>query len=141
MNVPEYRITQVNSNKSMRDALEISFNHQIFSVTVVKHPDFQHPVFDRLINKIIKDVTDSVAKRNDMNKASWVVKRREKTLKIKKLDFRSRFVNLYGDIEQAIEDWDYNRAPKGSVKEGKFGELKSFLEMRKGRELNLGGIK
>lgn len=141
MKLPDYRITIVNADSKLRNAVELSFNHQIFSVVVVKHPDYQHPVFDRLINSIIKDVTDSVSKRNDMNMSSWTVKRREQDLKIKKLDFRSRFVNIYGEVEDAIEDWDYNRAPKGEQKTGKYGDLKAFLEMRKGSILELGDIK
>lgn len=140
MNVPDYRVKTIESG-NLRNALEVSFDHQLFSITVLKNKEYSHPVFDRLINKILKDVTDSTAERNKMNKTSWTVKRREQKLVIKKLDFRSRFVNLYGDIEQAKDDWDYNRAPAHSNTNGKFGDLRSFLTMRKGSELDLGDIK
>lgn len=51
-------------------------------------------------------------------------------------NFRKQIENRVGDIEEAKEAWDYNRAPAGVVTTGKFGDLKAFLEMRKGQELN-----
>lgn len=50
--------------------------------------------------------------------------------------FRKQIENRVGDIEEAKEAWDYNRAPSGAVTTGKFGDLRAFLEMRTGRELN-----
>lgn len=52
--------------------------------------------------------------------------------------FRKQIESRVGDIEEAKDTWDYNRAPKEAVKTGKFGDLKAFLEMKSGRKLNLG---
>lgn len=51
--------------------------------------------------------------------------------------FRKQIEERLGDIEEAKDTWDYNRAPEGAVKTGKFGDLKAFLAMRKGGDLNL----
>ncbi len=53
--------------------------------------------------------------------------------------FRKQIETRVGDIEEAKDTWDYNRAPAGVVKTGKFGDLKAFLEMRTGREINCMG--
>lgn len=52
-------------------------------------------------------------------------------------EFRKRIEARVGDIEEAKDNWDYNRAPAGAVETGKFGDLKSFLKGRKGDELVL----
>lgn len=54
-------------------------------------------------------------------------------------EFRKQIESRVGDIEEAKEAWDYNRAPAGAVTTGKFGNLKAFLEMRTGRKLNMMG--
>ncbi|QYC52594.1 phosphonate metabolim protein, transferasehexapeptide repeat family [Salmonella phage SSBI34] len=55
-------------------------------------------------------------------------------------ELRKRIEKRVGDIEEAKEAWDYNKAPNGVVKTGKFGDLKAFLEMRKGGKLRLGDL-
>lgn len=42
-----------------------------------------------------------------------------------------------GDIEEAKDNWDYNKAPKNATVKGKFGDLKAFIEMKSGKSLNL----
>lgn len=55
-------------------------------------------------------------------------------------EFRKKIESRVGDIDEAKETWDYNKAPAGSAfAETKFGDLKAFLEMRKGDKLNLTG--
>ncbi|QQG33397.1 hypothetical protein [Pectobacterium phage PcCB7V] len=54
-------------------------------------------------------------------------------------EFRKQIEARVGDVEEAKEAWDYNRAPAGAVTTGKFGDLKAFLESRKAGKLNLGG--
>lgn len=54
-------------------------------------------------------------------------------------EFRKQIEARVGDIEEAKDNWDYNRAPAGAVTTGKFGDLKAFLEMKTGRELNMMG--
>lgn len=53
--------------------------------------------------------------------------------------FRKKIEGRVGDIEEAIEAWDYNKAPVNCVKSGKFGDLKAFIENRAGRQLNMSG--
>lgn len=54
--------------------------------------------------------------------------------------FRKMIEERVKDIDKAKEEWDYNKAPSYLEKpKGKFGDLKSFLESRKGTKLNLTG--
>lgn len=52
--------------------------------------------------------------------------------------FRKLIEKRVGDVEEAKDNWDYNRAPAGAVATGRFGDLKAFLESRTGRKLNMG---
>lgn len=52
-------------------------------------------------------------------------------------ELRKKIESRVGDIEEAKDNWDYNRAPAGAVETGKFGDLKAFLKGWKGDELVL----
>lgn len=131
------------SVRSIKDSFKIvyTYHHELKSVLVDAPEDLVHPVFERLYRVKIQKVIDEVEERTKRCRTMRVISAKQKQLTTSALEFRRQFVNLYGSIDDAKDDWDYNRAPKGGVITGKFGDLKLFLEMRKGHELNLGGVK
>lgn len=51
--------------------------------------------------------------------------------------FRKEIESRVGNIEEAKDEWDYNRAPAGVETRGKYGDLKAFIQQRAGKELKL----
>jgi len=135
--IGKYRVVVREGNSQSK--IEVSFHHHpgLTSVFVDAPTDLLHPVFRGMFERKIKDITDEVQRRYNTLEVSNYITNRKRNVVWKATQFRKEFVSLHGDIEEAKDAWDYNRAPKGVVTTGKFGDLKAFLEMRTGRELNV----
>lgn len=136
--IGKYQVT-VREGKS-QSKIEVSFHHHpgITSVFIESPTDLIHPVFRSMFERKIKDITEDVQRRYDTLAVSNHIPSRKRHVVWRAAQFRSEFSNLHGDIEEAKDAWDYNRAPKGAEKSGKYGDLKAFLEMKAGRKLTLG---
>lgn len=134
-NIDDYVVT-VREGKS-RSIMEVTFGHHPGTRYVyINVPDeLIHPVFESFLKLRLKGVIDSVAKKQAINATSKYIPNRERTVKWAVRKFKSEFSALHGDIEVAKMNWDYNKAP--TKQKGKFGDLKGFLEMRKGCSLDL----
>ena len=123
--------------------MEVSFNHHpgLTTVYIDAPEELIHPVFKNFFYRKIKDVTDQVEKQQKYAEVSRYIPGRHRKVKWSVRKFKSEFTNVNGDIDEAKEAWDYNKAPSGSVKSGKYGDLKSFLVSRKGGSLSLIGDK
>lgn len=112
-----------------------------FAPEALIHPAFK-PEFEDLVKRCIKMHMDKVYQSKYLPNGAPVsryVPPRVIRSGYSAYDFRKRIETRVGDIEEAKDNWDYNRAPAGAVATGKFGDLKAFLEMRAGRELNMTG--
>ncbi|QUL77352.1 hypothetical protein [Escherichia phage UPEC06] len=138
--IGKYMVT-VREGKS-RNKIEVSFNHHpgLTRVYVDAPEDLIHPVFRKLFELKVKGIIDEVQKRLSYASVSNYIPTRHRSVKWSVREFKNEFTNLHGDIDEAKDNWDYNKAPAGSAFiETKFGDLKAFLEMRKGDKLNLTG--
>lgn len=108
-----------------------------FAPEALIHPAFK-PEFEEYVTRCIKMHQNKVAlsKRGiDAGLVRYVPPRVIRS-GYSAHEFRKLVEARVGDIEEAKDNWDYNRAPAGVVITGKFGDLKAFLEMKAGRELN-----
>lgn len=137
--IGNYKVT-VREGQS-RSVIEVSFTHHpgLCNVYIYCPEELIHPVFRRMFERKVKDVTDQVSQRQTMASTSRYIPTRHRSVKWSVRKFKHDFQNVHGDIDEAKDAWDYNRAPAGAVKTGKFGDLKAFLEGRKAGELDLIG--
>lgn len=135
--IGNYRVI-IREGKS-RSVMELSFHHHpgLTSVFVDAPEELIHPVFRSTFERKIKDVIDTVDRTKLMSKATNYIPARKRQTKWAVRKFKAEFEAIHGNIEDAKDDWDYNKAPRNSVKTGKHGDLKSFLTQRIGRELKL----
>lgn len=111
-------------------------NYREVTITVPEelvHPAFKTE-FEEYTRRCIK-LHQNKAHRGFCATMRYVPPRRIKS-KLSAYKLRKQIETRVGDIEEAKDTWDYNRAPAGAVTTGKFGDLKAFLEMRTGRELD-----
>lgn len=104
------------------------------------HPAFK-PEFEEYVTKLrrMHENKFALSKRAiDSGLMRYVPPRKIKSA-YSAFKFRKQIEKRVGDIEEAKDNWDYNRAPAGAVVTGKFGDLKAFLESRAGRKLEMTG--
>lgn len=94
-----------------------------------------HPMYQKFFESRLRGIIDSVARKQAITATSHYIPNRERTTKWSVRKFKYEFFQVHGDIEVVRESWDYNKSPV--KREGKFGDLKGFLEMRKGGSLDL----
>lgn len=137
--IGKYLVT-VREGKS-RNKIEVIFGHHpgLTYVYIDAPGELIHPVFRKLFELKVKAIVDTVQERVQIAGVSHYIPNRHRTVKWSVREFKNEFTNLHGDIDEAKDNWDYNRAPAGAVATGKFGDLKAFLEMKSGRELNCMG--
>lgn len=111
-----------------------------FAPEALIHPAFK-PEFEEYVTRCIKMHQNKVALSKRAIDAGLIryVPPRVIRSGYSAYSLRKQIEARVGDIEEAKDTWDYNRAPAGAVKTGKFGDLKAFLEMKSGRELNMMG--
>lgn len=107
------------------------------SFTLKAPEDIIHPVFRKLFQEKLREIVGKDSFRRQSSGTSRYIgaKRREMKWSVRKI--KSDFEAEHGDIEEAKDAWDYNKAPKNVEKSGKHGDLKAFLSQRVGRELKL----
>lgn len=135
--IGDYRVV-VREGKS-KVSMDVVFGHHpgLRYVYIDAPEELMHPMYQNFFRLRLKGIIDSVAKKQSMNSTSRYIPNRERAVKWAVRKFKYEFSQVHGDIEVIRESWDYNKSPVKS--EGKFGDLKGFLEMRKGGSLDLGG--
>lgn len=134
-----YRV-EIREGKS-RVKMDVSFSHHpgLQYVYIDAPSDLIHPVFRKFFELKVKDVIDGVERREKIASVSNYIPSRLRNVSWSVRKFKQDFTNMHGDIDEAKDNWDYNRSPTGAVAAGKHGDLKGFLEFRTGRKLNLAG--
>lgn len=133
--IDDYRV--IIREGSSSSTMDIKFGHHsgLKSVYIDAPEEMMHPMYQKFFESRLRGIIDSVARKQAITATSHYIPNRERTTKWSVRKFKYEFSQVHGDIEVVRESWDYNKSPvKG---EGKFGDLKGFLEMRKGGSLDL----
>lgn len=112
-------------------------------VTITAPEELIHPAFkvefEEYTQHCIKLHHNKVRLHGGFGDTMRYVPPRKIKSKFSAYKFRKQIETRVGDIEEAKDTWDYNKAPSKAVKQGKHGDLKAFLTMRKGEQLKLVG--
>lgn len=133
--IDDYRV--IIREGSSSSTMDIRFGHHpgLKSVYIDAPEELMHPMYQKFFESRLRGIIDSVARKQAITAASRYIPNRERTTKWSVRKFKYEFSQVHGDIEVVRESWDYNKSPV--KREGKFGDLKGFLEMRKGGSLDL----
>lgn len=133
--IDDYRVIIREGSSSV--TMDIKFGHHpgLKSVYIDAPEELMHPMYQKFFETRLRGIIDSVERKQAIAATSRYIPNRERTTKWAVRKFKYEFSQVHGDIEVVRESWDYNKSPVKS--EGKFGDLKGFLEMRKGGSLDL----
>lgn len=133
--IDDYRV--IIREGSSSSTMDIKFGHHpgLKSVYIDAPEELMHPMYQKFFETRLRVIIDSVARKQAITATSHYIPNRERMTKWSVRKFKYEFSQVHGDIEVVRESWDYNKSPVKA--EGKFGDLKGFLEMRKGGSLDL----